>query len=105
MHQCENVSIYLRCSSDPIIEHCKRMRFAPLPQCFSQSGQDEVEGVNRWNHVQDFQWIKAEHSPNWSEMSPEERTGDEAWRNAIGGDDGVGFEEILVLESVKGGKA
>ncbi|KAE9967398.1 hypothetical protein BLS_006404 [Venturia inaequalis] len=103
MHQCENVSVYLRCSSDPIIEHCKRVRFAPLPLCFTQNENVEVEAVNRWNQVQDFQWIKAEHSPNWCEISPDDRVGDEVWSNVISGDENAGIEEILKI--VKGGKA
>lgn len=103
MHQCENVAVYLRCPSDPIIEHCKGVRFAPLPQCFSQSEGNEARGVNRWNHVQDFQWIKAEHSPNWCEIPPEERVDDGVWRNLVSGDEGLGIDEIL--EAVRNGKA
>jgi hypothetical protein len=34
MHQCENVDVYVQCGSEPIIEHCKGMRFAPLPQFY-----------------------------------------------------------------------
>ncbi|TID14436.1 TBCC-domain-containing protein [Venturia nashicola] len=103
MHQCENVSVYLRCSSDPIIEHCKKVRFAPLPQLFLQGGDNEVEGLNRWNKVQDFQWIKAEHSPNWCEISFDDRVGDEVWRNVVSGDEVGGAEETL--QTVNGGKA
>jgi hypothetical protein len=32
IHECSNVDIYLHCSSHPIIEDCKGMRFAPLPE-------------------------------------------------------------------------
>lgn len=34
IHDCTNVDIYLHCSSHPIIEDCKGMRFAPLPQYY-----------------------------------------------------------------------
>jgi hypothetical protein len=34
MHQCENVDVYVRCASEPIIEHCTGIRFAPLPEHF-----------------------------------------------------------------------
>jgi tubulin-specific chaperone C len=34
MHECENVDVYLWCASHPIIEDCRRVRFAPLPACY-----------------------------------------------------------------------
>jgi hypothetical protein len=34
IHDCENVDLYLHCSSHPIIENCKGMRFAPAPPCY-----------------------------------------------------------------------
>lgn len=32
MHECEDVDVYLHCTSRPIIEDCKRIRFAELPR-------------------------------------------------------------------------
>jgi hypothetical protein len=32
MHECVDVSIYLHCASKPIIEACKNVGFAPLPE-------------------------------------------------------------------------
>lgn len=34
IHNCNNVNIYLHCTSHPIIEDCSGMRFAPLPSCY-----------------------------------------------------------------------
>ena len=31
IHDCKNCVVYLQCSSRPIIEDCKEIRFAPLP--------------------------------------------------------------------------
>jgi tubulin-specific chaperone C len=35
VHECENVDLYLHCGSHPIIEDCKGMRFAPLPDVYA----------------------------------------------------------------------
>lgn len=100
MHQCENVDVYLYCSSEPIIEFCGGVKVAPLPGLFTGvgvagEGEDGEVRVNRWNQVQDFQWIKAEHSPNWYEIPERERVGDGVWRSVVGGDEGVSIDEIL----------
>lgn len=29
---------------------------------------------NQWDQIDDFKWLKAEKSPNWSIISEEERT-------------------------------
>ncbi len=34
MHNCKNVDIYLQTSGRPIIEDCKNIRFAPIPECY-----------------------------------------------------------------------
>lgn len=124
MHQCENVDVYLYCSSEPIIEFCGGVRIAPLPGVFEggaragvvgelkstggdvigergSRGGGEGKSPNRWNQVQDFQWIKAEHSPNWCEIPLEERVGDGVWREVVGGDESVDIDEIL--KNVTGG--
>ncbi|QDS77869.1 hypothetical protein FKW77_000251 [Venturia effusa] len=95
MHQCENVSVYLHCFSDPIIEHCKDVKFGPLPEVFLDHAKHETKGMNRWNQVQDFQWIKAEHSPNWSEIPTEGRVADSSWKEVVGADEGVEIDEIM----------
>lgn len=32
MHDCRNCDVYLQCSSNPMIEHCSEVRFAPLQE-------------------------------------------------------------------------
>lgn len=34
IHECEGVDFYLHCSSHPIIEDCRNVRFAPIPGCY-----------------------------------------------------------------------
>lgn len=77
--------------SNPIIEHCTTLRFgrsglyypelgdqlavrsgrwacAPLFRTdAAQANGLQVEGTDtKWAEVQDFNWHKAQHSPNWS---------------------------------------
>jgi tubulin-specific chaperone C len=39
MHECEGVTVYLHCTSRPIIEDCKNIRFAELPKFHVSSSQ------------------------------------------------------------------
>jgi hypothetical protein len=71
MHGAKNVDVYLHCASRPIIEDCEGIRFAPLPQ---ELVRDELKTVqNQWDHIDDFKWLKAEQSPNWSVLPESER--------------------------------
>ncbi|EDN95142.1 hypothetical protein SS1G_11017 [Sclerotinia sclerotiorum 1980 UF-70] len=92
IHECKNVDIYLHCASRPIIEDCSNVRFAPIPG--SQNVTDEsIE--NQWDQVDDFKWLKAEPSPNWTILPEEERLKEEIWTDVIPGGPGVGLEDIL----------
>lgn len=93
MHDCENVDVYLRCMSRPIIEDCKNIRFAPLPECYKSKDADATE--DHWNEVDDFKWLKAEHSPNWSIMPEEKRLQERVWKEVVPGTPGKGTEDIL----------
>lgn len=85
MHEAENVEIYLRCGSKPIIEDCKGLRFAPF------AGE---EG-NLWDQVEDFKWLREEKSPHWSVMEVNKRKGD--WEMI--GKEKLGSEETAKLLS------
>lgn len=37
MHECRDCVVYLDCSSRPIIEDCKAIKFAPLPKAYVSS--------------------------------------------------------------------
>ncbi|RDW73826.1 TBCC-domain-containing protein [Coleophoma crateriformis] len=93
MHDCKNVDIYLHCASRPIIEDCANVRFAPIPKCHTSNSEDPAQ--NQWDQVDDFKWLKAEHSPNWSLLPEEERLQDDVWTNVVPGGPGVGPEDIL----------
>ncbi|KAL9042594.1 MAG: hypothetical protein Q9180_000504 [Flavoplaca navasiana] len=64
MHDCRNCDVYLQCSSNPMIERCSEVRFAPLQE-FVGLGVPEGNQKNMWDQVNDFNWLKAGHSPNW----------------------------------------
>lgn len=97
LHVCQDCAVYLRCSSKPIIEDCKNIKFAPLPacfvgslitlpKCFANDGTDQdtdlKESENLWNDINDFGWPKGGESPNWSILgSDDEGTiSEDAWR-------------------------
>ncbi|KAF1929047.1 TBCC-domain-containing protein [Didymella exigua CBS 183.55] len=71
MHGAKNVDVYLHCASRPIIEDCEGVRFAPLPE---ELVSDELKPAqNQWDQIDDFKWLKAEQSPNWSILPEGER--------------------------------
>jgi len=83
IHECSNVDIYLHCSSHPIIEDCTGMRFAPLPEHYTTGAERATE--NQWNQVDDFKWLKAGHSPNWTILSNSQTLSPEVWKNVVPG--------------------
>ncbi|CAD6443049.1 9afd7a0d-7f1b-47ac-9709-d2298b6eba43 [Sclerotinia trifoliorum] len=92
MHECKNVDIYLHCASRPIIEDCSNVRFAPIPD--PQNVTDEsIE--NQWDQVDDFKWLKAEPSPNWTILPEEERLKEEIWTDVVPGGPAFGLDDIL----------
>jgi len=93
MHDCKNVDIYLHCASRPIIEDCSNIRFSPIPECYMTSSEEPVQ--NQWDQVDDFKWLKSEHSPNWSLLPEEKRLQEEIWTTVVPGGPGVGSEDIL----------
>ncbi|KAI9738363.1 MAG: hypothetical protein M1834_008866 [Cirrosporium novae-zelandiae] len=79
MHQCNNVTVYLLCGSRPIIEDCKGIKFAKLPGYFT-SQLTKPPTRNLYDQVDDFKWLKAEHSPNWSLLEPQNAVIDSIWK-------------------------
>jgi len=89
MHNANNVDVYLLCPSRPIIEDCAKIRFAPL----GKEGLGSIWGAveqNMWNQVDDFKWLKSEHSPNWEVMPEQERVERTVW-------DGIKGKEVGIL--------
>ncbi|EQK97328.1 Tubulin binding cofactor C [Ophiocordyceps sinensis CO18] len=93
IHDCKNVDVYLHCGSHPIIEDCTGMRFAPLPKCYETEVESTTE--NQWDQVDDFKWLKAGHSPNWSTLPGAEMLSDEIWTKVVPGQPGASVGETL----------
>ncbi|PHH85664.1 hypothetical protein CDD83_104 [Cordyceps sp. RAO-2017] len=93
IHQCKNVDVYLHCTSHPIIEDCTAMRFAPLPECYASEAESATE--NQWDQVDDFKWLKAGHSPNWTTLSEAQMLDDDIWTKTVPGLPGASVEETL----------
>lgn len=78
IHKTEETDFYLRVRSRPIVEHTKKVRFAPFQWCFAeldnflQLADLSIEN-GKWAQVDDFRWLRSAQSPNWSELPTEER--------------------------------
>ena len=99
MHDCLNVDVYLKCMSEPIIEDCKGIRFAPLPAVYKDKDSEETQDC--WNEVKDFRWLKAEHSPNWCVMPEEKMLKERVWKEVVPGVPGKAVEDILKEVGIK----
>ncbi len=55
----------------------------------------ETSIQNQWDQVDDFKWLKAEHSPNWSILPDVEILKEEVWTTVVPGGPGIGLEDIL----------
>ncbi|KAG9458961.1 hypothetical protein H6P81_003469 [Aristolochia fimbriata] len=78
IHHANNTNFYLRVRSRPIIEDSSGVRFAPynliydgVEKDLKDSGLEEETGS--WANVDDFKWLRASQSPNWSVLPEEER--------------------------------
>ncbi|KAG0370094.1 hypothetical protein BGZ54_007722 [Gamsiella multidivaricata] len=79
MHTSSNMDIYLHVTSEPIIEDCTDMRFAPYGQILPAEQLDRLfEGAqlntatNFYDRVKDFNWLRQQQSPNWRLLQPNE---------------------------------
>ena len=88
MHECKNCLVYLHCGSRPVIEDCNAIRFTPFPPVYvstpfvalevfsfiirrqNTTGSPRPNSPNMWDQVDDFKWLRAEHSPNWNTLQP-----------------------------------
>jgi hypothetical protein len=57
--------------------------------------KSELPIENQWDKVDDFKWLKAEHSPNWGILPPEECITLRVWRDVVPGGPGVALGDIL----------
>lgn len=78
IHHAERCDFYLRVRSRPIIEDCNRVRFAPYSLRYDGI-EKHLEDANlneetsNWVNVDDFKWLRAVQSPNWSVLPENER--------------------------------
>ncbi|KAJ0049600.1 hypothetical protein Pint_16659 [Pistacia integerrima] len=80
IHFAKSCDFYLRVRSRPIIEDCNGIRFGPY--CLKYEGIEEdleaaglSEETGNWGNVDDFKWLRAVQSPNWSVLPEDERLG------------------------------
>lgn len=80
IHHAKRCDFYLRVRSRPIIEDSNGVRFAPY--CLRYDGIDEDlekanlgEELGNWANVDDFKWLRAVQSPNWSVLEECDRIG------------------------------
>ncbi|KAF9927806.1 hypothetical protein FBU30_002851 [Linnemannia zychae] len=72
MHTSNNMNIYIHVTSEPIIEDCTNMRFAPYGQILPAKELDRLfeiaqlnQAINLYDRVKDFNWLRQQQSPNW----------------------------------------
>ncbi|KAF7810488.1 tubulin-folding cofactor C [Senna tora] len=78
IHSANRSDFYLRVRSRPIIEDTSSVRFAPY--CLTYEGiEEDLRDANlddetgNWANVDDFKWLRAIQSPNWSILPENER--------------------------------
>lgn len=78
IHHATECDFYLRVRSRPIIEDSTGVRFAPY--CLMYEGiERDLEKANlgeesgNWANVDDFRWLRAVQSPNWSVLPEKDR--------------------------------
>ncbi|GLJ45385.1 hypothetical protein SUGI_0955480 [Cryptomeria japonica] len=71
IHQTVNTDFYLRVRSRPIVEYTSNVRFAPYALFYRGIDEelqksDLKDETGMWANVDDFRWLRAVASPNWS---------------------------------------
>jgi len=82
LHDSYRTDFYLHMRSNPIIEDCSGLRFAPYAEHYDGL-QEELEQTeltpdrcgDMWSHVNDFKWLRQQQSPNWCVLPENERVG------------------------------
>jgi hypothetical protein len=93
MHDSSNCDVYLLATGRPIIENCSTIRFAPLPPAYMLDSDRAVE--NKWSDVDDFKWLRAEPSPNWSVLAPGKRVAEKVWQDVVPGGPETSVQNVL----------
>jgi hypothetical protein len=67
MHDSRDTRVFLSCSSRPIIENSQGIEFAVMPGVIRDvlgTAQEREEWLGK-ELVEDFNWLRRDHSPNW----------------------------------------
>ncbi|KAF1920606.1 tubulin binding cofactor C-domain-containing protein [Ampelomyces quisqualis] len=96
MHGSKKVDVNLHSASRPIIEDCVGIRFAPMPPALSSLAT--AQAVNHWDQIDDFKWLKAEASPNFSLLNESRRIREEVWKEVLESED---LEEVLRVVGIR----
>lgn len=77
-HKSNDCDFYLYVRSRVIIEDCHSCRFAPYGRDYGKRQEEFVQAnldsVNNWDQIDDFNWLSSQPSPNWSIIPEKERT-------------------------------
>ena len=57
--------------------------------------QNQPSAHDLWDQVEDFNWIKSDHSPNWSLLDQTTAVPEEVWAEIVPGGPGWSLEDIL----------
>ena len=105
MHDCVDVDVYLCVGSRPVVERCRGVRVAPAPKVLEvEAEQGGTATPNMWNQVDDFDWLREEQSPHWSEIPLAERVTEERWNDLVPRGAGSGWLEGQVVFGNNGGR-
>jgi len=78
IHSCIGCDFYLHVQSNPTIENCHSLRFAPYSFTYALKEDHQkrcpliTTNCNYWDQVQDFCWLLP-NSPNWSILPIDKR--------------------------------
>lgn len=60
-----------------------------------QAIDGDLSKENQWDQVDDFKWLKAGQSPNWTTLSEKAALDESIWTTVVPGQPGVSVEETL----------
>ena len=90
------------------------MAFAPLPPYYDELNRKMMEAhpdtvkvvepirENKYDQIDDFNWLKQSPSPNFRVMGADEVIREEVWRDVVPGSEKVGLTDVLKAVGVKG---
>ncbi|KAL9012038.1 MAG: hypothetical protein Q9173_003161 [Seirophora scorigena] len=74
------------------------MQFAPLPDSLNLAPLGGATS-DYWAQVDDFNWLKADHSPNWKILTPEDGKGADHWKRLLNATDDSVSEILEAFET------